>query len=215
MNTAHKTHYGFTIVELLIVIVVIAILAAISIVAYNGVQRQANETALKSDLSNAAKQLGIVNAQDEAYPVNGDALTASPNTVFNYKQLSGGTGYCLEATNARLPGVTYSVSSTNDISDEACPSSSTPPQPLASAKTIKGGLVPGNPCTPASCSYVSVQTSNFPAGPYQVRCLSGGNVFSSNQTAVQIPANGVKQLSCYTSVAVEIVGWGMAQAVTW
>ena len=34
---------GFTIVELLIVVVVIAILAAISIVAYAGIQNRANE----------------------------------------------------------------------------------------------------------------------------------------------------------------------------
>ena len=36
---------GFTIVELLIVIVVIAILAAITIVAYNGIQNQAKAAA--------------------------------------------------------------------------------------------------------------------------------------------------------------------------
>lgn len=35
---------GFTIVELLIVIVVIAILAAISIVSYTGIQQRANNT---------------------------------------------------------------------------------------------------------------------------------------------------------------------------
>jgi prepilin-type N-terminal cleavage/methylation domain-containing protein len=34
-------HSGFTIVELLIVIVVIAILAALSVVAYNGIQNRA------------------------------------------------------------------------------------------------------------------------------------------------------------------------------
>lgn len=40
----HKKLSGFTIVELLIVIVVIAILAAISIVAYNGIQQRAKNT---------------------------------------------------------------------------------------------------------------------------------------------------------------------------
>ena len=37
---------GFTIVELLIVIVVIAILAAITIVAYTGIQNRAYDTAV-------------------------------------------------------------------------------------------------------------------------------------------------------------------------
>ena len=41
MWTKHKQQHGFTIVELLIVIVVIGILAAITIVAYNGIQNRA------------------------------------------------------------------------------------------------------------------------------------------------------------------------------
>ena len=41
---------GFTIVELLIVIVVIAILAAISIVAYNGIQERAKGATIASDV---------------------------------------------------------------------------------------------------------------------------------------------------------------------
>jgi|GEM_PF-811753 len=48
---------GFTIVELLIVIVVIAILVAIVIVAYNGVQRRAAEAKRESDLSTYYKAI--------------------------------------------------------------------------------------------------------------------------------------------------------------
>lgn len=46
---------GFTIVELLIVIVVIAILATISIVAYNGVQQRVRDTKRKDDIAKIAK----------------------------------------------------------------------------------------------------------------------------------------------------------------
>lgn len=48
-----KKERGFTIVELLIVIVVIAILAAITIVAYNGIQQRAKN----SSYQDAASQL--------------------------------------------------------------------------------------------------------------------------------------------------------------
>ena len=48
---------GFTIVELLIVVVVIAILAAITIVSYNGIQNRANDSAAKSEVSQNAKTI--------------------------------------------------------------------------------------------------------------------------------------------------------------
>jgi type IV pilus assembly protein PilA len=43
MFLKHKNNYGFTIVELLIVIVVIGILAAIAIVSFNGVTGKARD----------------------------------------------------------------------------------------------------------------------------------------------------------------------------
>lgn len=51
MSSTAKRHAGFTIVELQIVIVVIAILATISIVAYNGIQQRARDSQRKSDLA--------------------------------------------------------------------------------------------------------------------------------------------------------------------
>ncbi len=43
---------GFTIVELLIVIVIIGILAALVIVAYNGIQARASDTKRVTDMQN-------------------------------------------------------------------------------------------------------------------------------------------------------------------
>lgn len=59
---------GFTIVELLIVIVVIGILAAITIVAYNGIQNRAADTTVKSDLRNIANKLAVFQADNNRYP---------------------------------------------------------------------------------------------------------------------------------------------------
>jgi prepilin-type N-terminal cleavage/methylation domain-containing protein len=50
---------GFTIVELLIVIVVIAILAAISIVAYNGIQQRARDAQRKQVVADLVKSIHL------------------------------------------------------------------------------------------------------------------------------------------------------------
>lgn len=81
---------GFTIVELLIVIVVIGILAAITIVAFNGVQEKAVVTSLTSGLENASKILKLDQVTNDAFPTtlsaaNGNkGVPASPGVVYQY-----------------------------------------------------------------------------------------------------------------------------------
>lgn len=71
-----KTVSGFTIVELLIVIVVIAILAAISIVAYNGIQNRTNDAAIQADLNSTAKKISEYAIINDRYP-QGDTQLAT------------------------------------------------------------------------------------------------------------------------------------------
>lgn len=62
------TQRGFTIVELLIVIVVIAILAAISIVAYNGIQSRARDAERGAEMNRLVKALEIYYIDNGEYP---------------------------------------------------------------------------------------------------------------------------------------------------
>lgn len=70
---------GFTIVELLIVIVVIGILAAITIVSYSGVTSRANTAANQSNANSVVQAAESVFADNNAYPTS-PATVASLST---------------------------------------------------------------------------------------------------------------------------------------
>lgn len=72
---------GFTIVELLIVIVVIGILASITVVAYNGIQGRARQTQLQSDIANVNKQILAYHATNGSYPFTAANLNPNWGTV--------------------------------------------------------------------------------------------------------------------------------------
>ncbi len=73
-----KSSSGFTIVELLIVIVIIAILAAITIVAYNGIQGRARDNSRYADVKAIIKALELYKADNGTYPTTD--VTAMANT---------------------------------------------------------------------------------------------------------------------------------------
>lgn len=70
MKWAKRT--GFTIVELLIVIVVIAILAAITVVSYSGIQQSANNTAIIDAASKSKRMIEAYIAANGSYPYTVD-----------------------------------------------------------------------------------------------------------------------------------------------
>ena len=101
---------GFTIVELLIVIVVIAILAAITIAAYNGIQNRATYNKINADLVNMRKLIELYKVDNGTYPFT--------NGSFNYQRSTGNNfipGIVPAYTNS-LPQVTSSPfgAATND-----------------------------------------------------------------------------------------------------
>ena len=113
---------GFTIVELLVVIIVIGILAAITIVAYTGISQKATIASITSDLDNASKQLKLDQVVNSNYPATlalangGKGIPASPGTTYQYVVNNSITpqGFCITATNN---STSYKI--TNDIAPVA------------------------------------------------------------------------------------------------
>lgn len=179
----HPHHYftkqqrikGFTIVELLIVIVIIAILASITVTAYSGVQNRALDSAIKSDLSSFAKKAEIYYIDNNAYPAwNNTSLTnvamrfsnaAYSTTVssnVNYCTMAGNTGYVLGVTAKN--GQKYYISSAN-----------TSPQEYVGAYNFYGTGGLGSPClnladisgVPATGGYSGFVLSDTTTGPWR------------------------------------------------
>src|SRR5680860_145510 len=120
------TNIGFTIVELLVTVVVIGIIAALTIVAYNDVQKDAATVVLKTDLENASAQLTSDNIKNGSYPASvelanyGKGLSQSAGTVFGYYPTT--TSYCLSATSKQSGNSVFHISSTKGvIKDGLCP----------------------------------------------------------------------------------------------
>jgi prepilin-type N-terminal cleavage/methylation domain-containing protein len=199
---------GFTIVELLIVVVVIAILAAITIVSYNGITARANESAIKSELSQNAKTISnAANIAGGTYTtaavMSGGAARIS-YSADRYKVVS----YCTNGTEFVLAAETkagkkyYSRSNNiapvnNDAIDAFLPCSSlsvggtvkTTYTNLPAACSIQGG----------SCTVTGTATvvyGNAPEGIFARVLNQTGSVACEHATFGGDPAVGFAK-SCY------------------
>ena len=221
LTPKRQSESAFTIVELLIVIVIIAILAAITIVAYNGIQNRARASAASSALSQAVKKLELYKVDNSSYPTSANlaaaGITDANDTTYQYT--SDGTTYCLTATNVT---VSYYLNSTTTPSPTAggCPGHgqggvspvtnlATDPRATTTAGQIGWRMGRWAGCSPATSSETIVSAANDgPAGittyirktwsiaPSSVGC-SGDTGFNNFASRMIVNAGESYAISCY------------------
>ena len=82
MNLSISARHGFTIVELLIVIVVIGVLASITVVAFNGAQTRAANSQVLSTVASWEKILRLYKVNRGTIPTSDYNCLAAQNTDF-------------------------------------------------------------------------------------------------------------------------------------
>jgi len=139
---------GFTIVELLVVIVVIGILVSITIVSYTGLTNKAVGVSLQSDLTNSSDQLKIYKAYNKSFPTSLDGDNCPLTPVKD-------TGYCFETssnntyTEYTSDGSTFSLVETNANGTTYGINDTSTPVALAQPTNCPTGFIP----VPGSATY--------------------------------------------------------------
>lgn len=127
---------AFTIVELLVVIVIIGILAAVAIVSYTGVSQKAISASLQSDLASAAKQIELFKVDNgDYYPTTIDCMQPNSSTNKCIKS-SSGSSYIYTVDNVSSPR-SYSLYVNNGTTYYYVTSTTAPQKLLATPGTWK------------------------------------------------------------------------------
>lgn len=137
----HRTsNIGFTIVELLVVIVVIGILASITVVSYNGIQQRARNVAAQTTLKQVVQQIELYAVREKAVPESLEAADISlpPDAEGDVAYSQKDDSWCAMVTTSNKSYVSRSTdtSITEGTCERSVAMQTTSPTEFTGVKTV-------------------------------------------------------------------------------
>jgi prepilin-type N-terminal cleavage/methylation domain-containing protein len=176
---------GFTIVELLVVIVVIGVLAAITLISFTGISGRAVASSLQSDLASASKQLKLFSIDNGIYP---DTISCSiPDSTTNKcLKSSSGNKIALEVNNSSNPKSFYAEAINGsicyNITDSSPPTLGCRALPatvtIGSQTWTKDNLNVGNQISLPTVSSDNNSVEKYCLGNTAAGCTSFGGIYT-------------------------------------
>ncbi|MBC8400356.1 MAG: prepilin-type N-terminal cleavage/methylation domain-containing protein [Candidatus Marinimicrobia bacterium] len=114
MNKFRNTKGGFSLIELMIVIVIIGILAAVGVPIYTGNVKKAKQSECDATLGTIRTQLRVEYAENDIYPVANSAVTAVAALDFVAADLTGKYFTAANYTYVSTDSVTFTLTCANN-----------------------------------------------------------------------------------------------------
>jgi type II secretion system protein G len=141
LRSLRRSEQGFTLVELLIVVIILAILAAIVVPQFVASTDDAKVAALDSNLRNIRSAVALYNQQHGEYPAaNGDGTAAANTEAAFISQLTTFTDEDGQSSATKVGAFIYGPYLTR---------SSMPPDPIVNVATVEVGNAGTLPLTSA------------------------------------------------------------------
>lgn len=151
MNTFKQKTYtkGFTIVELLVVIVVIGILAAIVVIAFNGIQKKATDSAAQATAKTAGTKMKTTVSDTETYGTSLPSEVRAPAGIgLALATVTDTSQFCINVTSQKYSDILWHIDQTLQLQTGLCTGTiitasivgdyTAPNTPITSAVTVNG-----------------------------------------------------------------------------
>jgi prepilin-type N-terminal cleavage/methylation domain-containing protein len=196
----NKFHAAFTIVELIVVIVVIAILAGVVLLSYGAWRTSVATSSLKSDLAHAASAMESSRTFDNAYPLS--IPTSFSPSANNTIQLTSpdAKSFCIDGTTSQSASIKYyidNLTQTQGATAGTCATRTSLPIPgvVANVTFTTGSTSIAVSWALASPNYASQYLVQCSVDPGFITGLLQDNVYGSTSTSTTL--NGANATTTY------------------